>query len=344
MKEKSSMPTVADVARVAGVGAITVSRFVNGTSYVSAEKQKKIQAAINKLGYRPNQAARILKGQRSKVIGLIIPDLADPFFGKCASAIENYAYTRGYMTLIVTSKRTQKIRENEIAMMIGQQIAGLIVTPSHSHERLLNIAQGSVPIVALDRPLEGIISDEVVVENMGGAQTAVDHLIWHGHKRIACVGYDRNSYSISHRILGYTMALQAARLKPEIYGDVQSLEDAVKIVRQWKKSRHRPTAIFALNNVSTRHLLEALRVVDLPIPGKMALVGFDDFELAGLLSPSLTVVRQPATGLGLQAARILFERIDAGDQLESSFGVKLVLPVEFVIRNSCGCTGPSKRI
>jgi LacI family transcriptional regulator len=344
VKEKSSMPTVADVARVAGVGAITVSRFVNGTSYVSAEKQKKIQSAINKLGYRPNQAARILKGQRSKVIGLIIPDLADPFFGKCASAIENYAYTRGYMTLIVTSKRTQKIRENEIAMMIGQQIAGLIVTPSHSHERLLNIAQGSVPIVALDRPLEGIISDEVVVENMGGAQTAVDHLIWHGHKRIACVGYDKNSYSISHRILGYTMALQAARLKPEIYGDVQSLEDAVKIVRQWKKSRDRPTAIFALNNVSTRHLLEALRVVDLPIPGKMALVGFDDFELAGLLSPSLTVVRQPATGLGLQAARILFERIDAGDQLESSFGIKLVLPVEFVIRNSCGCTGPSKKI
>jgi LacI family transcriptional regulator len=138
--------------------------------------------------------------------------------------------------------------------------------------------------------------------------------------------------------------MQAARLKPELYVDAQSLEDTVKIVRQWKKARNRPTAIFALNNVSTRHLLEALRLVDLPIPEKMALVGFDDFELAGLLSPSLTVVRQPATGLGLQAARILFERIEAVDPQESSFGVKLVLPVEFVIRSSCGCTKPSRDI
>jgi LacI family transcriptional regulator len=338
------MPTVADVARAAGVGAITVSRFVNGISYVSAEKQKKIQAAINKLGYRPNQAARILKGQRSKIIGLIIPDLADSFFAKCASAIENYAYTRGYMTLIVTSKRGQQKEENEIAMMIGQQIAGLIMVPSHSHERLLQIAEGSVPIVALDRPLESILSDEVVVENIGGAQTAVEHLIGHGHKRIACVGYDKDSYSISHRMIGYTMALQAASLKADIHADVHTLEDTVKLVRQWKKRRDRPTAIFSLNNVSTRHLVEALRLVDVPVPSKMALVGFDDLELAGLLSPSLTVVRQPASGLGTQAARILFERIEASDQSEGSFGVKLVLPVEFVIRNSCGCTSPTKAV
>src|ERR1700723_2254424 len=115
------MPTVADVARLAGVAAITVSRVVNGTSYVSVEKQKKINAAINKLGYRPNQAARILKGQRARMIGLIVPDLADVFFGKCASAIEDFASARGYMTLIVASKRNQEFQENEVAMMIGQK-------------------------------------------------------------------------------------------------------------------------------------------------------------------------------------------------------------------------------
>jgi LacI family transcriptional regulator len=98
--KRSSMPTVADVARLAG-GAITVSRVVNGTSYVSVEKQKKIDAAINRLGYRPNQAARILKGQRARMIGLIVPDPSDPFFG--ASAVENFAFERGYMTLILAS-------------------------------------------------------------------------------------------------------------------------------------------------------------------------------------------------------------------------------------------------
>ncbi len=343
MKQKTSMPTVADVARVAGVGAITVSRFVNGTSYVSAEKQKKIQAAINKLGYRPNQAARILKGQRAKIIGLIIPDLADPFFGKCASAIEDYASSQGYMTLIVASKRNQEFQENEVLMLIGQQVAGLVIVPSLPSESLRLLSQTKIPIVMLDRSLPGVIADEVVVENLGGAQTAVNHLIWHGHKRIACIGYDKDCYSVSHRILGYMNAMQTAKLKPELYDETETLEHTLKIIRPWKKAKKRPTAIFSLNNVSTRHLLHALQEVDLMIPQKMALIGFDDLELASLLSPSLTVVRQPAADLGTQAARLLFERIHSANPLEGAFGIKLVLPVEFVIRNSCGCPIATKR-
>jgi LacI family transcriptional regulator len=338
VKRKSQMPTVADVARLAGVGAITVSRAVNETSYVSEEKKKRIRDAIKKLGYRPNQAARVLKGNRAKVIGLIIPDLADLFFGRCAAAVEEYASSRGYMTLIVASNRNQELQESAIAMMIGQNVAGLIVVPSLPGESFRQLSAADAPIVALDRPLEGAIADEVVVENLGGAQTAVNHLIeQHGHKRIACVGYDKSSYTIGHRILGYNEAMRAHRLKPEIYDGVESLDDTLKLVRRWKKSQDRPTGIFSLNNVSTRHLLWALREVELAIPQKMALIGFDDLELAALLSPPLTVVRQPAVNLGVQASKLLFERIAAGEQPEGGFGIKLVLPVEFVIRASCGC-------
>ena len=333
------MPTVADVARVAGVGAITVSRFVNGTSYVSLAKKKKIQAAIDKLGYQPNQAARILKGQRARVIGLILPDLADSFFGKCASVIESYASQKGYMTLIVTSKHDRNIPENEVSMLIGQRVAGLIVVPSLSNESLSQFGNEAIPIVALDRPLNGVTADEVVVENLGGAQTAVEHLISHGYKRIACVGYDEESYSVRHRILGYSSAMHSAGLKPEVHLSIRSYEDALRLTRQWSKSSERPAAIFTLNNVATRHILEALREAKLQVPEKIALVGFDDLELAKLLSPSLTVVRQPAAGLGTQAARLLFDRILAQDKQETEFGIKLVLPVEFIIRNSCGCVG-----
>ena len=336
------MPTVADVARLAGVGANTVSRVVNGASYVSLEKKKKIQAAINKLGYRPNQAARILKGQRARIIGLIVPDLADVFFGKCASAIEDFASARGYMTLIVASKRSQEFQENQIAVMIGQKVAGLVIVPSLPNESLRQLRETGVPIVALDRPLQEVTSDEVVVENLGGAQAAVDHLIWHGHKRIACVGYDKDSSSISHRILGYTNAMQIARLKPEIYDQIETLAATLKLVRKWKKTEDRPTAIFSLNNVTTRHLLYALQEVDLAIPQKIALIGFDDLELAELLSPALTIVRQPAASLGTQAARLLFERIGVTNTLEGGFGIKLVLPVQFVVRNSCGCPASTK--
>jgi LacI family transcriptional regulator len=331
------MPTVADVARLAGVGAITVSRVVNDTSYVSADKKKRIREAIRKLGYRPNQAARVLKGNRAKMIGLIIPDLTDRFFGRCAAAVEEYASSNGYMTLIVASNRNQQLHESAVVMMMGQNVAGLIVVPSLPSESLRQLSDTDVPIVALDRPLEGAIADEVVVENLGGAQTAVNHLIEHGHKRIACVGYDKTSYAIGHRILGYTEAMRAARLKPEIYGDIETLDDTTKLVRRWKKSQERPTAIFSLNNVSTRHLLWALREADLAIPKQVALIGFDDLELAALLSPPLTVIRQPAANLGLQASKLLFERIAALKRPESGLGIKLVLPVEFVIRGSCGC-------
>jgi LacI family transcriptional regulator len=337
VKRKSSMPTVADVARLAGVGAITVSRVVNDTSYVSADKKKRIREAIRKLGYRPNQAARVLKGNRAKMIGLIIPDLADLFFGRCAAAVEEYASSQGYMTLIVASNRNQELQENEIVMMMGQNVAGLIVVPSLPSGSLRQLSETDVPIVALDRPLEGAIADEVVVENLGGAQTAVAHLIEHGHKRIACVGYDKNSYAIGHRILGYTDAMRAGRLKPEIHDEVKTLEDTSKLVRRWKKSQERPTAVFSLNNVSTRHLLWALREADLAIPEDIALIGFDDLELAALLSPPLTVIRQPAANLGVQASKLLFERIAASKHPEGGFGIKLVLPVEFVIRGSCGC-------
>jgi LacI family transcriptional regulator len=331
------MPTVADVARLAGVGAITVSRVVNNTSYVSADKQKRIREAIRKLGYRPNQAARVLKGNRAKMIGLIIPDLADLFFGKCAAAIEEYASSHGYMTLIVASNRSEELQKNEVVMMMGQNVAGLIVVPSLPSESLRQLTEMEVPIVAFDRPLEGAIADEVVVENLGGAQTAVKHLVEHGHKRIACVGYDKTTYAIGHRILGYTDAMRASRLKPEIYDEVETLEDTIKIVRRWKKSHERPTAVFSLNNVSTRHLLWALREVDLAIPKDIALIGFDDLELGALLSPPLTVIRQPASNLGVQASKLLFERIAAAKRPEGGFGIKLVLPVEFVIRGSCGC-------
>jgi len=336
------MPTVADVARLAGVGAITVSRFVNGTSYVSAEKKKKIQAAIKKLGYRPNLAARILKGQRARIIGLIIPDLADPFFGKCASAIEDYAAKRGYMTLIVSSKRDAGLQEKELTMLLGQQVAGLVIVSSLPSQTLRQFTDSNIPIVALDQPMPGTLADEVLVENFAGAQVAVEHLISHGHKRIACVGYDRTSEAIGQRILGYTSTMKSAKLRPEVYEKVESLQQTVRTVNQWKKASDRPTAVFSLNNVTTRHLLHALREAEITIPQKMALIGFDDLELASLLSPGLTVIRQPAVELGTQAARLLFEHINATQQDEGRFGIKLVLPVEFVIRGSCGCPRPIK--
>lgn len=342
ISKQSSLPTITDVARLAGVGAITVSRVVNGNGYVSLEKGKLVEAAIKKLGYRPNQAARILKGRRAQMIGLIVPDLSDPFFGMCAAAIEEFAFERGYMTLIVASQRNEEVEKNEVNMMMGQNIAGLVIVPSRPNDRLEPLASSGIPIVALDRPLEGLIVDEVVVDNLRGAQTAVEHLLWHGYKKIACIGYDKNFYSIRQRILGYTNVMEAAGLKPDIH-DEASTDDAVaKIVHSWARATNRPSAIFSLNNVTTLRVLQALREEGLPIPDAIAIIGFDDFSLAPLLSPPLTAIRQPAHVLGTQAAKLLFERIENAEDDQKLPGTKIVLPVELVIRASCGCGVASK--
>ena len=348
MKEKkvstqSSPPTVADVAQLASVGAITVSRVVNGNRYVSNEKRKRINAAIKKLGYRPNQAARVLKGNRARMIGLIVPDLSDPFFGMCAAAAEEFASGRGYMTLIVASQRNAEVEKNEVDMMIGQNIAGLVIVPSLPNDRLQMLTSNGVPIVALDRPLAGLIADEVVVDNLGGAETAVEHLVWHGHRKIACIGYDRNYYSINQRIIGYTNVLKRSALKPALYDDVSTPEAVGEVVQSWMKAKDRPSAVFSLNNVTTLRVLEALKESRIKIPDAMAVVGFDDFSLAPLLSPPLTAIRQPAQVLGTQAAKLLFDHIENPKLDPERIRVKIVLPVEFIIRASCGCGTGSKR-
>jgi len=271
------------------------------------------------------------------MIGLIVPDLSDPFFGMCAAAVEEFAFERGYMTLIVASQRNEEVEKNEVDMMMGQNIAGLVIVPSLPNDRLRLLSSSGIPIVALDRPLQGLIGDEVVVDNLGGAQTAVEHLLWHGYKKIACIGYDKNFYSIGQRILGYTNVLRAAGLKPELYDEARTADAVGKIVHSWIRPAKRPEAVFSLNNVTTLRTLQALRKEELPIPGAIAIVGFDDFSLAPLLSPPLTAIRQPAHALGTQAASLLFEHIENARESQKKSGTRIVLPVEFAIRATCGC-------
>jgi LacI family transcriptional regulator len=337
VSRQSSLPTVADVAQLAGVGAITVSRVVNSNGYVSTEKRKRIRAAVKKLGYRPNQAARVLKGHRARMIGLIVPDLSDPFFGMCAAAVEEFAFERGYMTLIVASQRNEEVEKNEVDMMMSQNIAGLVIVPSLPNDRLELLASSGISIVALDHPLGSLIADEVVVDNLGGAQTAVEHLVWHGHRKIACIGYDKSFYSISQRILGYTNVVKKAGLKPALYDDFSTPKAVATVVHSWLRAKDRPSAVFSLNNVTTLRILQSLNEVGLKIPDMMAIVGFDDFSLAPLLSPPLTAIRQPAQVLGTQAAKLLFDHIENAEDDQHRSGIKTVLPVEFVIRASCGC-------
>lgn len=314
---------------------MSVSRVVNGNRRVSLEVEQRVRAAINKIGYQPNEAARILKGNKSSVIGLIVPDLADPFFSTCCSVIQEAAWDAGYMTLMAASGHREELERRETDLMVQRRIAGLIIVPVGSQNDHFAAAQSvGVPLVAIDRPIEHVESDSLTVDNLKASFRATQHLIKHGHKNILCVADDERIYTKTERVSGYSQAMREAKLVPRvcIVGSVTgSVADQVSFALA---SDRAPTAIFAASNMVSVDVLRYLQRCDKAIPSDVALICFDDFSAATLVSPTITVIQQPIVELGQRAAQMMLDRLKASVAAPPS---KVVLPTRLIIRKSCGC-------
>ena len=339
-----TVPTIADVARECGVGSMTVSRVMNGKKHVSDAMTKRVRAAIVKLGYEPNEAARILKGQPPRTIGLIVPDLADPFFSTCAHAVQQLAAKHGYMTLLFACEGQKNTEAEELRMMKSRNIAGILIVPSNvsSDHELKELRVRGMPIVMLDRTLPDLDAGEVMVENREGAHKAINHLVEHGHRQILCVGYDSRFNSIGQRIAGYREAMTEAGLKPQLLIFNRETSIYPQLLKRLR-STQRPSALFTLNNVTTTNVLHALQRANIGVPRELAIIGFDDLDLASLLAVPLTAVRQPVAELGRSAARLLLDWIRFGPGTEY-LSPRVILPTELVIRQSCGCEPPPKQV
>ena len=220
--------------------------------------------------------------------------------------------------------------------MLERHVDGLVVIPARFRQsRLTRALFGKTPVVAFDRPVPDPAVDVVLVQNNTGSRRAVEHLIEHGHSRIAFMGLSRTLYTINARFLGYRRALQEAGLQENSFFGCDSQEDTLRALQEKLKAPNAPTAIFTSNTLATRYVLSALLTLGVRIPNDLAFVGFDDFELAESNSPPLTVVRQPAQEMGRVATNLLLDRIARGEVPQS--GNKIVLPVEIVLRRSCGC-------
>jgi LacI family transcriptional regulator len=337
-KPTERKPTIREVAKLARVGLMTVSRVLNNHPSVRLSTRKKVDAAIVALGYQQNEAARLLKGQRAKLIGLIVPDLSDVFFATCAHTIQQIARAHGYMTLVVASERDADLEFQQAQLMADRSVSGLLIVTSTKtgDERLRELQNTGLAIVAFDRPLPGAETDCVLVENRAGAEEAVSHLIGHGHRRIACIGYDEAVYTIHERIGGYTSRMLASGLKPQLAFGLLTLDD----VRAWLgnalDAKNRPTAIFSINHRTSVHLLEALTERKVKIPEEMAIVGFDDFDLAGVVTPPLTTVAQSAVELARRSMSLLIEGIRGAQSGISTTPAKILLPAKLMVRSSCG--------
>jgi LacI family transcriptional regulator len=312
---------------MAGVSLKTVSRVINAEAGVTPATAERVTVAIAELGFERNDLAASLRhGRSSQTLGLVIEDVANPFYSAVAQAVEAAARDRGFL-LITASAREDAERERElVAALLRRRVDALLIVPAGSDHRYIEAT--SHPVF-LDRPPLGIEADTVLLDDHGGARGAVEHLIAHGHTRIACVADDESLYTMRQRIAGYREALRTAGIEQDpsllVAGnrDVAAAQAAVgRLLRM--PGKRRPTALFTANNRNTIGALHALPEAN----GRVALAGFDDFELADLLGT--TVVRADAWKLGEQGAALAFARLDGDESPPRT----LTLPTELITRGS----------
>jgi LacI family transcriptional regulator len=347
MTKRTKHATLSEVAKKAGVGTTTVSRVINGGLSVDPKTLARVQLAIERLGYMPNQAARILKGDRTRTIGFVIPSIADPFFSSCAEAAQAIVRSNDSVLIVLTTQNEPKTELDAVNMLMRHRVDGLIIAPCNAEDGLLSQMLGriSTPVVTLDRPIQGSTIPSVLSNNFAGAKLATQHLIEHGYRRIVCLTRETRLYTIQERMRGYRETMKAAGLKPLIDTSVDGHVSAEKSLRKLLSSSTPPEALFTLKNSTTIAVFEVLQKLGVEIPGRVALLGYDDFQLAEVVRPSISVIRQPIEEMGRVAAQLLFKRFLGGGPWDgggSSNREQVQLTTKLVLRASCGCDPTAK--
>jgi LacI family transcriptional regulator, galactose operon repressor len=325
----TARPTMADVAAAAGVSLKTVSRVVNDEPGVNPATAARVQDAIERLGFRRNYVARALRrGQRFRMLGLVIEDVANPFYSAIARGVEEATRERGQL-LITGSSDEDPERERELALLfLERRVDGLLVVPAgDDHHYLLPELRAGMHVVFIDRPPGNIDADAVLLDNAGGAQVATEHLLRRGHRRIAMVVDRMTIFTQRERWRGFCDALAAAGQTIDdtlVRFGVHDAAAAEEVAGELLSFPDPPTAIFAANNRITTGVLRALAAdgADLEV------VGFDDLELAELLARPPSTVSYDAADLGREATRLLVERIEGDDRPPR----RVILPTELVLR------------
>ena len=306
-------PTMRDVAALARVSLKTVSRVINGESTVDPELAARVHRAATTLDYRPNLTARSLRSSdgRTRTIGVVLENVANPFSSALHRAVEDIARSRG-VAVFAGSVDEDPQRERELALaLISRRVDGLIIVPSGDDQSYLaNEQRAGLNLVFADRPPRLLRADAVWSDNRGGAKTAVRHLVAAGHRRIAFLGDLLEIPTAGARYAGYVETLSSAgiELDPELVRLNLHSADAAEAATRDLITAGRPTALFASQNLITIGAIRALR--DLDLHERIALVGFDDILLADMLQPAVTVIAQDPAAIGARACEILFQRMD----------------------------------
>jgi LacI family transcriptional regulator len=333
---KPGTATLVDVAREAEVSLKTASRVLGGEPYVSEKTAARVREAMARLGYQPNELARGLKARRSAAIGMVVPNVSDPFTANAVKAVQEVARANGHIVILACSGLDCEIERSEIQSLVGRQIDGLVISPADNRrDNVSGLVPPGLPVVTYDKPINGANYDLVTIPNRRSAKGAVQHLLDHGYKRIVAIGARPALYTGAERFAGYHEAMKKAGLEARGYPVDNEDQITPEWISQVMLKRNRVDAIICLNFLCTMQTMRAMRQTGKTLGKDIPFLAFDDFYLADMMTPALSVVRQPAARFGAEAARLLFERIrgTAGEKRQS-----VVLPTELILRESCGCS------
>lgn len=342
------MATIKDVAKRAGVSVGTVSNVLSGAAPVRAELRERVYSTMRELDYHPNYVARSLKANSTKTLGMIISDITNPFFPQLVRGAEDVASQHGYL-LITFNTDDQVERERQIfSVLRSRRVDGvlLVVAPSPDGDvtHIRNTIEAGIPIVCLDRIPVGIALDSVSVDNVGGAQTCVRHLITQGHRRIGIITGSLSLQTARDRLAGYLAALREASIEadPGLIAEGNFRQaTGYQLSKSLFLQHRRPSALFVSNGMMTIGAIQALEETKLRCPADVAIASFDDLPLADVFRPHLTAVAQPAYQIGYRGAELLIQRVQG--EITSRKRVAIRLDPELRIRESSGPQAGAER-
>lgn len=332
--------TLHDIAKASGISVSTVSRILNKKTSkhrISKETEKLVLKKARELNYLPNQLARSLRLKKTETIGLVAPDISNPFFAYIIKSIQRVAHNLGYSIVVCDTNESLDLEVEHISLLASRGVDGLIVMPvGQKSAHLERLVKDGTPLVVVDRSFEELKASTVVVDNQCGAYEAVEHLIGHGHRRIAIVQGIPNTYTAQGRLRGYNDALRKHAIEIDeglIVGKTFRQESGYFETKCLLKATHRPTAIFTTSDLITLGALQAIQEEDLDIPGDISLVAFDDIDSFAFFRCPITAVAQPKEKMGEVAVTLLLDQLKEPKNKEPEH---ITLRPRLIIRKSVG--------
>ncbi len=331
------MSTIHDVAQRAGVSAMSVSRVINRSSYISQRTRERVEAAIAELGYVPNTLARSLRMKGTQTLALVLSDITNPFFTTLGRGVQDAARAEGFNVIFCNTDESETEQAEQLITLVQKRVDGVLLVPAaHSAEPVAYLKKHKIPVVVLDRRVQDCSVDSVRCDSELGAYQLTKLLSDLGHRRIAALSGPESVSTASDRVAGYRRALAEAGLDSDAelvfygpytpYGGYRMTEAALA-------QSPRPTALFAANNFIAIGAYQCLKIAGFCVPEGMAIVAFDDMPLTAMIEPFFTVVAQPAYEMGQQGMQLLLLRLGGQEPSECR---EVILPFELIVRQSSG--------